>query len=513
MLPLLRAPQTDRTYFLHPPPEDVQHTIHQNVERFRRLKITIDGMSVLELQRLLRSEIAPWTDPPLPEGSGSADCLLFVSGHQPELDHPGVWLKHFFLHGLSREFGAIPLHLVADHDLPKRNCLYVPRVPQTEREFATRAFVPYDSADVTTPYEFRPVYDAQLFSNLPRRLLPLAQAWNFEPLALQVWPRGVSPGLRLVDLLASIRRNLERQWGCRNHELPVSKLAQTEAFRRFARHLMTDLPRFRRIYNSTVQHFRDEQAVRQPVRSLAELEPDEAPFWEIRGKQRLRATRQSPLEALRPRAITLTLFCRLVLGPCFIHGLGGALYDQITDALSTEYFGEPPPVYLVVTATMYLPLSSAIGACCGVKPGDNGARLHPTLLRHLWRDVYWNPQRHLPADAPLEARQLAEHKLACIRHEPPREEHAARRRWFQTLRTLTESLRSYLGKSLQTLQHQYQLSQQCQKCQEVFRRRDYSWVLFPEDVLRPFLTQFLDWKHIIREQTCLLDDRCEGTQR
>jgi len=501
MLPLLRAPQVDGRYFVYPPLQDIPRLLQHNVVLFQQEQITIDGLSLLDLQRLLRREIASKTEPPAAVLSQTGDTLIVVSGHQPELDHPGVWLKHFFLHGLARQVGAIPLHLIADHDLPKRNYLSVPWIPRSQKESATRVLIPYDRADLMTPYELRPLYDISLFTAVPQRLRRLTEAWNFEPLALRVWPQSVQAGTPLVELLTHLRRHLEWQWGCHNYELSVSKLAQTEAFRRFASHLMSDLSRFRQVYNSALQRFRDEKVVQQPVRSIPELEPDEAPFWEVRGRQRLRATRRSPLETLRPRALTLTLFCRLVLGHCFIHGLGGALYDQITDALMADYFGLAPPQYLVVTGTLYLPLSpDAQAYCCG-KQGAIGENPNPATLWHLWRDVYWNPQRHLPVDAPAEARQLAERKLECIRQEPPPKQHAARRRWFQTLRTVTETLRGYVSESLQTLQEQYRMSQRCHQCQQVFRRRDYAWVLFPEAVLRPFLTQFLDWKPVVMQPT------------
>ncbi|MBA2224804.1 hypothetical protein [Thermogemmata fonticola] len=496
MLPLLRAPQVDGGYFIYPPFQDIPRILQHNLSIVQQKQVTIDGLSLLDLQQLLRREIASKTEPPLAV-SQIADSLIAVSGHQPELDHPGVWLKHFFLQGFARKFGAVPLHLIADHDLPKRNYLSVPWIPRSEEESATRVLIPYDRADLMTPYELRPLYDVSLFTAVPQRLRELSEGWNFEPLALRVWPQSVQGGTQLVGLLTHLRRHLERLWGCQNYELPVSKLAQTEAFRRFARHLIADLSRFRKVYNSALQRFRDEKAVQQPVRSIPELEADEVPFWEVRGKQRLRATRHSPLEKLRPRALTLTLFCRLVLGHCFIHGLGGALYDQITDALIADYFGLAPPHYLVVTGTLYLPLSPDVQAYCCGKQRTNGENPNPAVFWHLWRDVYWNPQRHLPAGAPAEARQLAERKLEYIRQEPPLKEHAARRRWFQTLRTLTETLRGYVSESLQELQEQYRMSQRCHRCQQVFRRRDYSWVLFPEEVLRPFLTQFLDGKPII----------------
>ena len=45
----------------------------------------------------------------------SADSLL-LAGHQPELFHPGVWVKNFALNGLARRHGATPLNLVVDND-------------------------------------------------------------------------------------------------------------------------------------------------------------------------------------------------------------------------------------------------------------------------------------------------------------------------------------------------------------------------------------------------------------
>ncbi len=50
------------------------------------------------------------------------------------------------------------------------------------------------------------------------------------------------------------------------------------------------------------------------------------------------------------------MFARLVLSDVFIHGIGGAKYDQLTDAIVRRFFGVEPPGYLVATATLKLPL-------------------------------------------------------------------------------------------------------------------------------------------------------------
>ena len=45
---------------------------------------------------------------------------------------------------------------------------------------------------------------------------------------------------------------------------------------------------------------------------------------------------------LRSRALATTLFARLVLADLFIHGIGGAKYDQLTDELIRRFFGLVP---------------------------------------------------------------------------------------------------------------------------------------------------------------------------
>ena len=60
---------------------------------------------------------------------------------------------------------------------------------------------------------------------------------------------------------------------------------------------------------------------------------------------------------LRTRALTTTLFARLVLGDLFLHGIGGAKYDQVTDQIVRLFFGFEPPEFATVSATLRLPIA------------------------------------------------------------------------------------------------------------------------------------------------------------
>src|SRR5207253_6083478 len=102
-------------------------------------------------------------------------------------------------------------------------------------------------------------------------------------------------------LFTAVRRRFESGWGCHNLELPVSRLAGTEAFRRFAAHVLHDLVRFREIYNAAIRAYREANGIRSTNHPAPELAPDEAPFW-IRTTliRRERATLTSDVRKLRP---------------------------------------------------------------------------------------------------------------------------------------------------------------------------------------------------------------------
>jgi hypothetical protein len=54
----------------------------------------------------------------------------------------------------------------------------------------------------------------------------------------------------------------------------------------------------------------------------------------------------------------MTLFVRLAVGDVFIHGLGGALYDKITDAMFERLWGVRSPELILASCTVRLPLEA-----------------------------------------------------------------------------------------------------------------------------------------------------------
>lgn len=511
-----RAPAGNGEVLAVPGFDAVAQSVEENRRQLDRDDVTIGGMPLRELRRLARREVLELVKSP-PGGTGG----LFLAGHQPELSHPGVWVKNFALNGLAHKLGGTPLHLIVDNDTLKHPSLRIPTFRDGDPKSVHSQSVPFDRLDGEMPYEARPVHDEGLFATFAERAAPLWQNWGYEPLLAKCWasggreppdserrsedsesltePRGLRPPLAqhspltIGERFSAMRRNRERDWGCDNLELPVSRLAGTEAFARFAAHILAELPRFRAAYNAAIRAYRAANGIRSENHPAPELAVDEAPFWEVSppiamgglggATRRTRASAASDVRHLRPRALTLTLFARVCLGDYFLHGIGGGKYDEVTDAIIRDYFGLEPPAYQVLSATLHLPLPGFAATDDDVKRAER-----------FVRDLKWNPDRYASEadrDNPRWLRLIAD-RANLTANGPFAPTREGRRDWFDELRFVVERLRPFAEVGLRDAEAALQRTRIEAHANAVLRRRDYAWVLYPEDVLKPFLQRFLN---------------------
>lgn len=514
----LQAPTEDGSVLSWPSLASAGFLLEDNRRRLAALSCEIVGQPLQKVRRLAQAEVLKAAQAYMSEAGEPIPRIdstsILLAGHQPELFHPGVWLKNFALNGLAHRQRAVALNLLVDNDTAKNTLLRLPRGDQVVQ-------IPFDRWQSQVPYEERHVQDEQLFRGLPAAAAEVTRRWNFTPLLSEFWAeacRQVTRTPLLGERFAAARRAWERRWQCHNLEVPLSRVCRTEAFTRFVCHLLEDLPRFHGIYNVAVQDYRRRyglRSLRHPVPDLAR-EGDwlESPLWAWRAGQGRRArllVRRTPTalelragdEAwpalrlaasgtdlvpqvlslqetgykVRSRALTTTLFARLFVGDLFVHGVGGGKYDELTDVLVREFFGLEPPAFLVLTGTLRLPFPQLPATV------DELQR-----LKRLRRDLWWNPQRHLSATDPAIA-SLREQKLEWIERECCNHEEQQRR--FEELRKITGRLRAFLhererelGKLIAQIDGELRVKQ-------VQRRREYPFCLHPEEVLRAFCRQVL----------------------
>jgi hypothetical protein len=523
----LQAPRQDRGIVAQPPLVEAGRVIAQNRLNLSQANITFLDRPLPDLRQQARKEIRAAAEAYLqaagePIAKTHFDSFI-LAGHQPELFHPGVWVKNFALNNLARHHGATPLNLIVDNDNAKSTTL---RLPTWKNDSGLDAWphlvqVPFDRRDGEVPYEERPVHDEALFAGFTATVNDVVANWSFRPFLGKFWPEVIRQAKRtplLGERLASARRTFERQWGCHNLEIPVSIMSGTQAFAYFLLDLLDRLPTVHEHYNAVVREYRLQHGIRSRHHPVPDLGQDgawlEAPFWAWRqGQNRrqrlyvrsdsemvnLRAgpeswpslpgpTRNPPqarLESLkalrahgykiRPRALSNTLFARLFLADLFVHGIGGGKYDELTDEVMRRVYGLEPPGFLVLSATLLLPF-----------PRRSCTEDDCRNLSHALRDLTWNPQRHLPENPQEEAQKLAREKNLLIDQKGM----DGRQRYHQ-LREVTGRLRGLLAAEEQILQEKVSLCRHQVETNAILGRRDFAFCLYPEETLREFCSQFL----------------------
>jgi hypothetical protein len=513
----VRAPQEDGAIVAEPSLAEAPGLASANTTSLDNSSLTLFGREWRDVMYDARTTMRDAAVAYLKEVDGvsthSKVSSFVMAGHQPELFHPGVWVKNFALTGVAQQIGAVPFNLVVDNDAVKSTALHFPAA-NSEPYRASESF---DSPAAGEPYEERTVRDEALFANLPQRVDP---GWPYRPLLGDFWAEAIRAGRRTALLggrFASARRVVERRWGCHNLEVPVSAICQTKPYACFASDLLLNLPRFHAAYNDSVHAYRKRYGLvstSHPVPDLA-AEGDwlETPFWAWRAGAARRGRLMARLAPegvelrvgdeswprlprepsamvrafldlgkqglkVRSRALTNTMYARLFLCDLFIHGIGGGKYDEVTDAIIRRYYHIEPPAYLVLSATLLLPLPRY--------PAGDCRRLH-----HQARDLFYNPQRHLDGESRSrpEITELVARKETLIREQPA--DRRGRRERFRQIREVSERLRVPLEGKLAAVRGAEADCEAELRANAILQRRDYPFVLYPERTLRPFCEQFL----------------------
>ena len=537
----LAVPRADRTLLAVPDLEAAAVAGRANAAALADSAVDVQGRPLAWLRHQARSEAVrlakEYTANVLDDAQATADpaAALVVPGHQPQLYHPGVWAKNFAAAGLARRLGGGVLNLIVDNDLISRSAI---DAPAGTRDMPRRQPIAFDAPHAPLPWEGLPVADPTLFRSFGGRAAEQMRHWQIHPLVAEVWPaacRRLDAGGSLPECLSAARHAAEVRWGVHNLELPMSRLCSTDPFLWVAGHLLAQLPRFAQTYNAVLAEYRQTYRLKSRNHPVPELEHRdnwiEAPFWVWRdaaprrrrvfakqaGKQLLLADdagatfatlplspemdaccavevlRDLPARGIhfRTRALATTLFARLFLADLFVHGIGGAKYDEMTDRIIARFFGLPAPAYATVSASLFLPFA---------KPFDATPQTQRQLEAEL-RDIDQNPQRHLGSDSDdVVSRLVAEHdRLIAEQHaaqavhgltRSQRRSHtprnATRRRRLQQL---AAELGPFAAEQRVRVTDELVAVRHARTANTLLASREFSWALYPNDELRPFMAR------------------------
>jgi hypothetical protein len=176
-----------------------------------------------------------------------------------------------------------------------------------------------------------------------------------------------------------------------------------------------------------------------------------------------------------------TMFLRLAVADLFLHGIGGAKYDEATDEICQRFFGAAPPAFATFSGTLRLPIDHPPGTADDVR-----------RLRTLLRELRFHPERMidmhaLPSADQKRAAAAAESKVAWL--SLPKSPIAAALR-HRGIGAANEALQEFLAADRARLQWELADAAAEARANRVLDSREYAFCLFPLPLLEHFLLDF-----------------------
>lgn len=549
----LKTPSQDGDLLVEPSPQDGcwRRAVQDWNQRYwvKKLPTPIAGGETIGAFRaMVREQIAEQ----LP-GEARRGEPLIVTGHQAEFYHAGVWAKNLAAYHLAQTWGGMGLNLVVDHDAPAHTSLSLPTAGAEGLALRRISLPTWQHHHAFEQFQALPKPTWQELDSVISACQSYGGAREEECSVWRAFHQGTQPSSAdYVSQFMAGGQAAERSLGVQLPSVRTSILADTPAFRAWLWDVITHAEAFQSVYNGALVDYRRRYGFQGTQRPIPDLQRSgfrrELPFWvywdqesrrrlwvEPHGESAHLFAEEIPLGvpdfspnssaslrvqlkthnsklitvSLRPRALTLTLFVRLFLADLFIHGIGGAKYDEMTDQIMQDYYHVEPPPMVCVSATVWLPMLPVEKSRARVE--DSGAKVEISRIGLLpvqstetgkrpiqstetgkmpvrLRRAHWNPQELVQQEDTPELRNLADERRRLaesslrLRQDQP---HAAgeRKVVYGRILALNEQLRRLQTPRLERLEQEWQEIEAVRLAQAVACNREYFFAALPSGKL------------------------------
>ncbi|MEY4669111.1 MAG: hypothetical protein RL518_1810 [Pseudomonadota bacterium] len=281
---------------------------------------------------------------------------IIMAGHQPVVYHPGLLEKTKRLGMIASQLRAHALNVAIDTDEGEGGRLLWP-LRQGDDIVIKQRSISVGGGLYRDQHVISKAQSGAVFTEMIEDLRISGCVFAIEGAERAAHLYSALEGESIVVANALARRVL---CGAVYHEVPLSLLIEAPSLKEFIDRIVRDSERFVDIYNATLESYRREHKIKNPANPFPNMitaaDEIELPLWEIVDGVRKavvvsRAGRIKSANPIAPRGSIVTLLLRGVCCDLFIHGLGGAKYDQFVNAFAEAYWGVPLPSFVAASAT------------------------------------------------------------------------------------------------------------------------------------------------------------------
>lgn len=541
-----KVPQKNKQIFLSPSGDKIGSLLEENKKIFSQYSFKILNQPFREVRENSRKGVIKEAlrfskkfAPDIGEKINPAYQYIIQSGHQPVFFHPGIWIKNIFLNKLLKSplpDKSLGLNIILDNDICKDLNLSLPVLSSNGNLKLEKVNFLSSTLTPNLPFEEYPCPSLELITKFNRDIIHRLKSLesenkdilnNFKKFAqcLENSSRFCSRNYKKANLgefIGLARRFYEKEIEPTYLEIPFSQICSSNEFLSFFLEITKNIESFSKTYNNKLDEYRKLFKIRnrtQPSPNLMIKENlIEAPFWIWKeGDQRRKVfilrekegnylyndsygkiflIEKDGLKSLsslkiflkekklkiRPKALLLTLYNRLFISDLFIHGLGGAKYDLVTDEIIRKFFKVEPPHFLVVSCTLHLNFKSSSSA--------SDSKI--SALKKKIRDLEFNPERYVD-ELPLTEKEknqigeLAEKKTGLIKKIKKTLSPIEKRKISEEVKAINNFIVEKIIPLKYELNKKIEKEEEKMKQAKVYTFREFPYCLFSAKTLRNLL--------------------------
>ena len=541
----IKIPQ-NKQIFLSPSADRVGPLLEENKKIFKKYSFTILNRPFREVRENCRKEafrkalkFSKKFDSDIEQKINPAYQSIIQTGHQPVFFHPGIWIKNIFLNELVKSplpDKPLGLNIVLDNDICKDLNLSLPALSSNGNLILEEINFLSSTLTINLPFEEYPCPSLEMIIKFNRdiiHILKLLESENKDILNnFKNFARCLENSSRLCrqnhkrgnlgEFLGLARRLYEQEIEPAYLEIPFSQICDSDEFLSFFLEIIKNIASFSEIYNKKLDEYRKLFKIRNRAHPSPNLMMKEnfieTPFWIWReGDQRRKIFIVSEEEKnylyndsygkifpigndslkslfslkillkerglkIRPKALLLTLYNRLFISDLFIHGLGGAKYDLVTDEIIREFFKVEPPHFLAVSCTLYLDFKSS----------PNASNFKISVLKKKIRDLEFNPERYvnelsLTKKEEIHFGELAMKKTELIKKISGVLPSAEKRKISEEIKTINNFMAEKISPLKYELNEKMEKEEEKLKQSKVYTFREFPYCFFPVKTLQYLL--------------------------
>ena len=533
------TPKKNKEIFIEPAYDDIPGLIDLNRERFQSYDFNINGIPYTQFREQVRSETLKRAGEYTEKiwslcsslniaGTENLSCIndlhtsekdIIQTGHSPAIVHPGVLIKHSLASSIAKKMNGFGINMVVDNDASNDNCLNIPDINGLDSSVERIEYLPGLRNLAFEEIRYADSTQLPFFTERVVQILHNPDMKkNFENF-MNVAIKLSGETLQFSDLFTYARHAFMTRFGISNLEIPVSLISETDSFLNFFLHITENIKHFVDIYNAKLREYRTLKRISSKANPLPDLMEKgfvvEMPFWmwkrdeprkslfasvandsrisilcenrivehfDFDGRnrstenlKRLKVLISKGIK-IRPKAIANTMYSRMFFSDLFIHGIGGAKYDLITDQIIREFFGVEPPEYATVSATLHLPY----------KPFD-ASKEDVNALKRVLKDMGYNPDRYASDEImeDAEMRSMVKEKKELIAKES--HDTAERNLTFDRLKQLNSLMKDKISPLIKEKEKELEDLEKKLRHNSIVTNREYPFCLYPESMLGELL--------------------------